>query len=55
MTYSISGETSGRVYSNWIIEAKNKKQAERLFLDKVSKLRKRFRTLVIKERGQEKI
>lgn len=51
--YSVSGETSGRIYSNWCIEAKNKKEAEKIFLQKVSKLRKRFRNLKIKERGKK--
>lgn len=34
-TYSISAETSTRIFKKWLIEAKNEKSAILLFADKI--------------------
>jgi hypothetical protein len=44
-TYSLSAETTTRIYKNWIIEAVNKRQAISIFSCKVHKNIDRLRNI----------
>jgi hypothetical protein len=51
-TYSISAETSRRILENWIVEAKNKTEAVKLFRQKANIGASKISHLVIKECGK---
>jgi hypothetical protein len=48
-TYSVSAETSRRILENWIVEAKNKAEAVKLFRKKANIGASKISHLVIKE------
>jgi hypothetical protein len=52
-TYSISAETSRRILDNWIVEAKNKAEAVKLFRQKANIGASKISHLVIKERVEK--
>ena len=49
-TYSVSGETSGRILKNWIVEAKDETEAEEGFRNKAKLGSRKISHLKITER-----